>query len=215
MAIWLTSMTQTKIIRRSQPIPDYVHGTVAGIDEAGRGALAGPVVAAAVVFDGQQTIDGCDDSKMLSAKRREELSREIKKKALAWVVEYADLREIETYNVLHATMRAMARAIKSLGIVPEMVLVDGNRLPDVERNSYAVIGGDARVCVISAASILAKVARDHTMRELHRKYPNYQFGSNKGYGTKAHIEALHRHGKCDMHRSGWRSVQRCLSAELI
>ena len=188
-------------------VPNYGACKVAGVDEAGRGALAGPVVVAAVVFARRQVIDGCADSKVLSAGRREFLARRIKAEALAWSVERAGLGEIEDYNVLHATLRAMARAVRALAIEPEMVLVDGDRVPDVANRCRAIVGGDARVGVISAASILAKVARDEEMKSLHLSYPRYGFAAHKGYATREHLHALSRYGECAVHRKQWKSVQ--------
>ncbi len=202
-------MAIPQIIRRSAPLPDCGDAIVAGADEAGRGALAGPVVAAAVVFDKRREIQGCADSKTLTAARRAALSQTIKDKALAWAVARADVDEIEAHNVLHATMRAMARAVASLAVKPDIALIDGNRAPDMKTRSCAIISGDARVAVISAASILAKVARDEEMISLHALYPHYHFDAHKGYGTRRHLQALRRHGRCPIHRKGWKSVRRC------
>lgn len=201
-------MAIPQIIRTSTPLPDCGHYIVAGVDEAGRGALAGPVVVAAVVFDKRRVTAGCADSKTLTATRRAALSQSIKNEALAWTVERADVAEIESHNVFHATMRAMARAIAALDVKPDIALIDGNRVPPTATRSCAIVGGDARVGVISAASIVAKVARDEEMISLHTLYPHYRFDTHKGYGTRFHLTALKRYGRCRIHRKGWNSVRR-------
>lgn len=201
-------MLQTKPITLSEPIPDYCHATIAGVDEAGRGALAGPVVAAAVLLRKGQLVEGCKDSKALSAAQREMLYDKIKAEALAWAVASASCEEIEEYNILHATMKAMSRAIDALGIEPSqqppMVLIDGNYLPPTSHTCQAIIKGDARVSSISAASILAKVSRDQIMVESHDLYPQYGFDVHKGYGTKSHRQALLDHGACPLHRKSFK-----------
>ncbi len=185
---------------------------VCGVDEAGRGPLAGPVYAAAVILDPDRPIDGLRDSKDLSEARLAIFEARIKADALAWSVAYASLEEIETLNILHASMLAMKRAIESLAIVPGHVLVDGNRCPQIRLSVQAIIGGDATVPVISAASILAKTARDAVMRELDLQYPMYGFASHKGYGTRRHLEALRQHGPCAVHRRDYAPIRALLEA---
>jgi len=187
-------------------------GPVAGVDEAGRGPLAGPVVAAAVILHPRHDIDGLDDSKKLSAQRRELLAGEIKSRAVAWSVAWADPAEIDALNILRATMLAMRRAILGLSTTPDGVQIDGNRLPDLRFNNYrlegeAIVGGDARVPAISAASIIAKTTRDHIMVEMDRLYPNYEFARHKGYGTEVHRERLQKHGPCEQHRRSFAPVR--------
>lgn len=187
-------------------------GLVAGVDEAGRGPLAGPVVAAAVILAPQATIAGLADSKKLSASRRSHLADEIRSKALAWSIGWADPAEIDAINILAATMLAMRRAILGLRVVPKNVLVDGNRLPrlDFARFSVggdAVIGGDAKVASISAASIMAKTTRDAMMTELDRIYPGYEFARHKGYGTEIHRAKLREFGPCREHRQTFAPVR--------
>ena len=184
---------------------------IAGVDEAGRGPLAGPVVAGAVILDPLQPIDGLDDSKKISPRRREELAIEIESKALAWSVRWADVAEIDSLNILHATMLAMRRAVLGLKLQPGLVEVDGNRLPNLEFASVrlpgnAIVGGDALVAAISAASILAKVRRDAIMRDYDRLYPGYGFARHKGYGTVLHRESLVQLGPCPQHRRSFRPV---------
>jgi ribonuclease HII len=188
------------------------NGPVAGVDEAGRGPLAGPVVAAAVILHPQRQLHGLDDSKRLSALRRERLAGEIKASAVAWSVAWADPAEIDALNILHATMLAMRRAILGLSITPGAVLVDGNRLPDLCFNGYelageAIVRGDALVPTISAASIIAKTTRDRIMVRLDDCYPGYEFARHKGYGTEIHRERLREHGPCDQHRRSFAPVR--------
>lgn len=180
-------------------------GLVAGVDEAGRGPLAGPVAAAAVILNPEQPVAGLADSKKLSAGRREELAREVRASALAWAVAWADPAEIDSLNILAATMLAMRRAILGLSLTPSVVQVDGNRLPDLRFGDRrlageAIIGGDDRVAAISAASILAKTVRDRMMIELDRLYPCYEFARHKGYGTAVHRARLEEFGPCREHR---------------
>lgn len=184
---------------------------VAGVDEAGRGPLAGPVVAGAVVLDPQRPIPGIRDSKALSAVRREQLAAEITVHALAWGVGACSPAEIDTLNILQASLRAMARAIEDLGFRPDHVLVDGNRYPPLSCAATAVVKGDQRVPVIGAASILAKVSRDRIMLEWDRRYPDYGFARHKGYPTRAHIMALHRYGPCAIHRRSFAPVRAVLA----
>ena len=191
---------------------------VAGIDEAGRGPLAGPVVAAAVGLDPARTIAGLRDSKKLSAGRRSLLALEIKKCALSYAIAWADPAEIDRLNILRATLLAMRRATLGLHIRPLHLQIDGNRCPDfagtgLDCSSEALVGGDDRVPVISAASILAKVARDGFMVRMHRIYPQYNFASHKGYPTAEHRQALTRHGACPLHRVSFAPVRRVAGAK--
>jgi ribonuclease HII len=182
-------------------------GLVAGVDEAGRGPLAGPVVAAAVILDDMKRIKGLNDSKQLTALQRERLFDEIRAHALAFCVAEATVAEIDTLNILHATMLAMKRAVEGLRLPPKKVLVDGNRLPQIRFRAEAVIGGDATVAAISAASILAKVTRDRICVEHEVHYPQYGFGTHKGYCTAAHLAALEEHGPCAWHRRTFAPVR--------
>ncbi|MBG9386725.1 ribonuclease HII [Caenimonas aquaedulcis] len=175
-------------------------GLMAGVDEAGRGPLAGPVVAAAVILDDSKRIRGLADSKVLTPLQRDRLYDQIREKALCCSVAQATVDEIDTLNILHATMLAMKRAVEGLRLKPAKVLVDGNRLPTIDVLAEAVIGGDATVRSISAASILAKVHRDRLLKDLHEEFPQYGFASHKGYGTPEHLEALRLHGACRHHR---------------
>jgi ribonuclease HII len=175
-------------------------GLTAGVDEAGRGPLAGPVVAAAVILDDAKRIRGLADSKVLTPLQREKLYDQIRDKALCCSIGEASVEEIDTLNILHATMLAMKRAVEGLRLKPARVLVDGNRLPRIEVYSEAIVGGDAKIKAISAASILAKVYRDRLLEQLHDEFPQYGFSSHKGYGTPEHLEALRMHGACKYHR---------------
>jgi ribonuclease HII len=183
-----------------------VQGLMAGVDEAGRGPLAGPVVAAAVVLDEQQPIAGLADSKKLSAARRERLFDEIRAKALCFCVAQASVEEIDTLNILQATLLAMKRSVAGLRLKPSLVLIDGNRLPVLDVRAEAIVKGDAKVQAISAASILAKVTRDRYMNEQHHQYPQYGFDRHKGYGTDTHMAALRQHGACPLHRRSFAPV---------
>ncbi|MDR5854348.1 ribonuclease HII [Caballeronia sp. LZ062] len=181
---------------------------VCGVDEAGRGPLAGPVVAAAVIFDpAKPRINGLDDSKALSAKKREELYEKIVDRALAYCIASASVEEIDTINILHASMLAMKRAVEGLSVAPTLVKVDGNRCPVLSIRAEAVIGGDALVKQISAASILAKVTRDRLLCELHEAHPMYGFNVHAGYGTPQHLAALREHGPCEHHRRSFAPVR--------
>ena len=180
---------------------------IAGIDEAGRGPLAGPVVAAAVILDPLKPIEGLRDSKLLSAAQRERLADAIRTRALAWAVAEAAVAEIDRLNILHATFVAMARAVAALGIAPEEAWIDGNRCPDLPCPTKAIVGGDRDVAAISAASILAKTARDAMLMELDARYPVYGFAHHKGYSTKEHLAALARHGPCPEHRRSFEPVR--------
>ena len=179
---------------------------VAGVDEAGRGPLAGPVVAAAVILDDCQPIAGLADSKKLSAARREALYDEIRAKALCCCIAQASVEEIDRLNILQATLLAMQRAVAGLRLKPGLVLVDGNRLPLLEMRAEAIVKGDAKVAAISAASILAKVARDRGLEQLDRLHPQYGFIRHKGYGTPEHLQALRVHGPCPEHRRSFAPV---------
>jgi ribonuclease HII len=185
-------------------------GLVAGVDEAGRGPLAGPVVAAAVILDDRQPIHGLADSKKLSAKRREALFDEIRAKALCCSIAQASVEEIDRLNILQATLLAMRRAVLGLRLPPKLVLVDGNRLPVLEIRSEAIVKGDEKVPCISAASILAKVTRDRWCKQYHVEFPQYGFDQHKGYGTAEHLAALRQHGACPQHRKTFRPVREVL-----
>lgn len=175
-------------------------GTLCGVDEAGRGPLAGPVCAAAVILPRGLVIPGLNDSKKLSEKRREALYGEITQKALHWAVAFASVEEIEALNILGATYLAMNRAIAGLGVEPELALIDGNRAKGVEHSCKCVVGGDGKCADIAAASIIAKVTRDRLMYELDERYPGYGFAKHKGYGTAAHYAAIRELGPCEAHR---------------
>ena len=181
-----------------------------GVDEAGRGPLAGPVVAAAVMLNPKHRIQGLRDSKKLTPAAREGLAIEIREYALAWCVAEASVAEIDQINILHATMLAMQRAVAGLGMPPDDVWVDGNRCPDWSWRSRAVVKGDDKVAAIAAASILAKTARDDLMRSLHHDYPAYGFAQHKGYGTAEHLAALKSHGPCLHHRREFAPVKLAL-----
>lgn len=183
---------------------------VCGVDEAGRGPLAGAVFAAAVILDERRPILGLNDSKKLSAKKRERLTQEIKQNALAWAVARAEVEEIDCINILQASLLAMRRAVESLALKPTEVLVDGNRCPDLLLPTRAIVGGDGSVAQIAAASILAKTARDADMLLLHGTYPHYGFDQHKGYPTAAHLAALQRHGVSPIHRRSFGPVRALL-----
>jgi ribonuclease HII len=186
-----------------------------GVDEAGRGPLAGPVTAAAVMLDPGRPIDGLRDSKKLSAAARERLANEIQGRALAWCVAEASVAEIDRLNILQATLLAMQRAVAGLGRAPDEVWVDGNRCPDWGWRSRAVVRGDDRVAAIAAASILAKTARDRYMCRLHEEYPAYGFAQHMGYGTAAHLAALKAHGACPQHRRSFAPVKLVLDQAVL
>jgi ribonuclease HII len=179
---------------------------VAGVDEAGRGPLAGPVVAAAVVLPLDWENPGVKDSKALSPRRREELAPIIRESCLAWGIGACDPREIDRLNIHHASLLAMRRAVENLGLQPDYLLVDGRFTVDIEIEQQAVVKGDARLRVVAAASILAKVERDGVMLQWHEKYPAYNFAANKGYPTAEHRRALERCGPCPIHRRNYRPV---------
>ena len=185
---------------------------IAGADEAGRGPLAGPVVAAAVVLDSRTPIAGLADSKKLSEKRRNALATQIRDQAMHCSIGIASVAEIDELNILWASMLAMQRAVEGLSVVPDLLKVDGNRCPDVNCAAKAVVGGDAIVPEISAASIVAKVERDRLMYQLHDEYPDYGFQRHKGYPTKVHLQALEAHGVTPQHRTTFGPVARLISA---
>lgn len=187
-----------------------VEGLIAGVDEAGRGPLAGPVVAAAVILDDRKPIQGLADSKKLSAKRREALFDEIRAKALCCSIAQASVQEIDALNILQATLLAMRRAVMGLRLPPKLVLVDGNQLPVLEMRAEAIVKGDATEPAISAASILAKVNRDRWCADYHLLFPQYGFAQHKGYGTAEHLAALRQHGPCPEHRRTFRPVTELL-----
>lgn len=184
---------------------------VCGVDEAGRGPLCGAVVAAAVILDPARPIEGLNDSKKLTPKRRERLAEEIRAKALAWAVAEATVEEIDRLNILHASMLAMSRAVAALTMRPGIVKVDGNRCPDVPEPCEAIVGGDALVAEISAASILAKTVRDAAMVELDREFPQYGFARHKGYPVPDHLAALRAHGVLACHRRSFGPVRALLA----
>jgi ribonuclease HII len=185
-------------------------GLMAGVDEDGRGPLAGPVVAAAVILDDLHPIHGLADSKKLSERRREKLFDEIRAKALCFSIAQASVEEIDTLNILQATLLAMKRAVESLRLKPHMVWVDGNRLPKLDILAQAIVQGDAKVKAISAASILAKVHRDRLCGSMHQEFPQYGFDQHKGYGTKQHLDALKTHGATPLHRRSFAPVSKVL-----
>lgn len=196
-------------------IPGGLEPAIGGVDEAGRGPLAGPVVAAAVVLAPDQVIDGVRDSKLLSARRRERLAVRIRSDALAWAIGRAEVEEIDRLNILNATLLAMQRAVASLALLPTEILVDGNRAPAFAGFGgavRAVVGGDRSCPAISAASILAKVARDEVMQRLHLEFPHYGFATHMGYPTASHRQALERLGPCSAHRRSFGPVRAVLAA---
>lgn len=204
-------MQSRKLLKAEQtPLFWYTPGLMAGVDEAGRGPLMGPVVAAAVILDEMNPIKGLADSKKLTALRREKLHDEILAKALCCSIALATVEEIDQLNILQATMLAMKRAVEGLRLKPTKVLVDGNRLPTLVILAEAIVKGDALVPAISAASILAKVYRDRWCAEFHLEYPQYGFAGHKGYGTVAHLAALREHGACPQHRRTFAPVAEVL-----
>lgn len=180
---------------------------IAGVDEAGRGPLAGPVVAAAVILDPSRPIDGLDDSKKLSESKRDSLCRIIKEASLSWAVAEASVEEIDELNILQATLLAMQRAINGLSVRPDEVLVDGNQLPDLSVPAQAIVKGDSKVKAISAASILAKVERDKIMYDYRKKYPDFSFHLHKAYGTKQHLAEIEQFGYLSVHRRSFNPVK--------
>lgn len=212
-------MTVKKPAKVFPPFEYPIAYAIAGVDEVGRGPLVGDVVTAAVILDPDNPIEGLMDSKKLSEKKRNLLSAEIKEKAIAWSIARATPEEIDTLNILHATMLAMQRAVQQLDIFPDYVLVDGNRCPtflDEKGDSIAsqhVVKGDARVAEISAASILAKVARDDEMHELDKLYPEYGFAKHKGYPTAAHLELIKTHGVLSCYRASFKPVAQVINTQ--
>ena len=206
-------MPSRKSFRLEQLGPGWaLPGLVAGVDEAGRGPLAGPVVAAAVILDPRQPIRGLGDSKALSARRREALFDEIRANALCCAIASASAEEIDSLNILQATLLAMRRAVETLRLLPHRVVVDGNRVPALKMTVAAVVKGDALVPAISAASILAKVHRDRLCLDLHALHPQYGFDTHKGYPTAEHLAALRQHGACPAHRRSFAPVRAVLAA---
>lgn len=185
---------------------------ICGTDEAGRGPIAGPVVAAAVILDPARPIPGINDSKKLSEKKRQLLSDAIKKQALYWAIAQCDAAEIDQLNILQASLLAMKRAVEALPVKPSEVLVDGNHTPQLQVPARAIIGGDGLELCIGAASILAKVARDQQMLEWHQQWPQYDFAKHKGYPTAAHLQAIQSHGICAIHRRSFAPVARIIAA---
>ncbi len=180
---------------------------IAGVDEAGRGPLAGPVIAAAVILSPDKPIQGITDSKKLSEKKRDALFQLIQEQAIAWAIGRAEVHEIDDINILQASLLAMQRAVAALKVAPSHIQVDGNCLPKLPYSAEAIIGGDGSVEVIGAASILAKVVRDREMLEWHEKYPQYGFAAHKGYGTAVHLRALAEHGPSPIHRTSFAPVR--------
>lgn len=197
---------------RTLPLFDHANEIICGVDEAGRGPLAGPVFAAAVILDPARPIPGLRDSKKLTAARREELAVLIRRNALAWSVAQCCENEIDTLNILHATMLAMRRAIEGLQHPPTLALIDGNRCPPAAVRCEAIVGGDDLVEAISAASILAKTERDAALMALHQTYPQYGFDQHKGYPTALHLERLQLHGVSPAHRRSYAPVRALLDA---
>lgn len=189
---------------------DFEDEIMCGVDEAGRGPLAGPVFAAAVILDPSRPIEGLRDSKKLSEPRREILAVEIKANALAWAIASCSEAEIDSLNILHASMLAMRRAVEALSVKPTLALIDGNRCPVMLVRSEAIVKGDDKVPAISAASILAKTARDAALRALHEQYPHYAFDRHKGYPTALHLERLKAHGVSPVHRRSYAPVRELL-----
>jgi ribonuclease HII len=195
--------------------PFTIDDVVCGVDEAGRGPLAGPVFAAAVILDPSRPIDGLRDSKKLTEARREELAPQIKQYALAWAIAECTCEEIDSLNILHATMLAMRRAVEALATVPTIALIDGNRCPPMQVRAHAIVEGDDKVHAISAASILAKTARDAALVQLHSLYPEYGFDQHKGYSTPLHLERLRAHGPSPVHRRSFAPVRELLQPDLF
>ena len=206
----LIDMTMTESEQFSMATMSRFDGLVAGVDEVGRGPLAGPVIAAAVILDPRRPIEGLADSKQLSEKRREQLSTIIQQQALAWSLGRAEVEEIDRINILQASLLAMQRAVAGLSCRPTMALVDGNKLPQLDCPAESIIKGDSKVPAISAASIIAKVARDREMLELDTKYPGYGLAKHKGYPTRVHLLALEELGISQIHRRSYKPVKRFL-----
>ncbi|ELI5445179.1 ribonuclease HII [Vibrio parahaemolyticus] len=211
----MVAKAKTTKAKLELPPFEYPQGyqLIAGVDEVGRGPLVGDVVTAAVILDPNNPIEGLNDSKKLSEKKRLALLPEIKEKALAWAVGRCSPEEIDELNILQATMVAMQRAIAGLKVQPDLVLIDGNRCPELPMDSQAVVKGDLRVAEISAASIIAKVVRDQEMEELDKQYPQFGFAKHKGYPTKAHFEAIEQHGVISEHRKSFKPVKKALGLD--
>jgi ribonuclease HII len=195
--------------------PFTIDDIVCGVDEAGRGPLAGPVYAAAVILDPKRPIEGLKDSKQLTEKRLNELAPQIKEHALAWAIAECSHEEIDRLNIYHATMLAMRRAVEALALLPTIALIDGNRCPPLNVKAHAIVDGDDKVHQISAASILAKTARDAALVALHQVYPQYGFDQHKGYSTPLHLERLRAHGPCPIHRRSFAPVRELLEPDLF
>jgi ribonuclease HII len=195
--------------------PFTIEDIVCGVDEAGRGPLAGPVYAAAVILDPKRPIEGLRDSKQLTEARRNELAPQIKEYALAWAIAECSHAEIDSINILQATMLAMRRAVEALATVPTIALIDGNRCPQLTIKAHAIVEGDDKVHAISAASILAKTARDAALVALHEQYPQYAFDQHKGYSTPLHLERLREHGPCPVHRRSFAPVRALMEPDLF
>jgi ribonuclease HII len=195
--------------------PFTVDDIVCGVDEAGRGPLAGPVFAAAVILDPRRPIEGLKDSKQLTEARRNELAPQIRECALAWAIAECSHEEIDSLNILQATMLAMRRAVEALATVPTIALIDGNRCPQLAVKAHAIVEGDDKVHAISAASILAKTARDAALVSMHGLYPQYGFDQHKGYSTALHLERLKAHGPCPIHRRSFAPVRALMEPDLF
>jgi len=205
-------MTTHRVGTKTVPtLPDWF---ICGVDEAGRGPLAGAVFAAAVILDGKRSIEGLADSKKLSVKKREFLAEQIREHALAWAVAKAEVEEIDSINILQASLLAMRRAVENLSLVPSEALIDGLYCPKLAIPCRAIVRGDSSVAEISAASILAKTARDAEMLNLHLEYPQYGFDRHKGYPTALHLEALRRHGASEIHRRSFAPVKLAIVRKL-
>jgi ribonuclease HII len=205
---------EINLYRYEEELYDNGYEKVCGIDEAGRGPLAGPVVVAACIMPPFLRIDGINDSKQLTEKKREELYKIIVKEALAYSVVFINEKEIDELNILNATKKGMLKALDELKVKPDYVLIDAVKLDELKIESKAIIHGDALSASIAAASILAKVSRDHYMEAMDKKYPNYGFARHKGYGTKAHLEALEKYGPCKIHRKTFTPVNKYFSKQL-
>ncbi|OIQ25485.1 ribonuclease HII [uncultured Vibrio sp.] len=205
----------SKVVKKELPPFEMPQGYqyIAGVDEVGRGPLVGDVVTAAVILDPNNPIEGLNDSKKLSEKKRLALLPEIKEKALAWSVGRCSPAEIDELNILQATMVAMQRAVEGLSIQPDLTLIDGNRVPTLNMDAQAVVKGDLRVAEISAASIIAKVVRDQEMEELDKRHPQFGFAKHKGYPTKAHFAAIEEFGVIDEYRKSFKPVKKVLGIE--
>ena len=188
---------------------------VCGVDEAGRGPLAGPVYAAAVILNPERRVNGLADSKVLTAERREVLAARVKERAVAWAVAFATVQEIDRINIFHAAMLAMRRAVQALPVRPDEAWIDGNHCPELDCRSRAIVDGDAKHKVISAASILAKTARDAEMCALHERFPHYGFDRHKGYSTPEHFESLAKFGPCEIHRRSFEPVKTFFQKDLF